>query len=449
MTQRVLVLGGGYTGIWAARRLAKELKGPLDRHEVELVAVSAVDHHNFHGWTGEFLGGIIPLEHKRTPLLEALPRTRLIVGTAEAVDIEKNHAVIRTEHALEQRIDFTHVVFATGSADARDKVPGLSTFGYALKGRNDLPELRDHVLECLERADATRDVAMRSSLLTFVIAGGGFSGVEMTAALAELLWAERDKRPGLQAVRPRIVLVHSSDALLPELRPRFHRLADYATDQLLAYGIVELRPGLKLAEVTPQCAVLSDGSLIETATVLSTVGQSRMRLPGTEKLSRDEDGRLKTDRFLRVEGCRHVWAGGDVAAVPMAYEREPCPTNALWAIHHGEALGQNLGRLLCGKTMSPFTYPGLGQAASVGVGKGMTEVYGVQFTGWLGWVARLSFFLWFMPDRTRAAQVVDDWLRHARSGGERHLERVVSDAEPWLHGPVPSRNRVAALFRRA
>jgi NADH dehydrogenase len=160
--------------------------------------------------------------------------------------------------------------------------------------------------------------------------------------------------------------------------------------------------------------------------VLSTVGQARRPLPGLEGLAYDEQGRFRTERDLRLVGQANLWAGGDVANVIHRSGR-PCPANALWAIKQGVCLGENIARAVQGKGTRPFTYPGLGQAASLGIGRGIAELYGLQFTGVIGWLMRLCFFLAFMPARTQAVRVLFDWLTLPLLG--RHLQLLEPPGE--------------------
>jgi NADH:ubiquinone reductase (H+-translocating) len=298
----------------------------------------------------------------------------------------------------------------------------------------ELAALRNHVVGLLERASAVGDPATRERLLTLVIAGGGFSGVEMCAAMAELFAVAQRQSPVLGQARPRRVLVHAGHALLPQLRPRYRKLAGYAAARLAAYG-VEVRLGIRLAAVTAEGALLSDGTAIVSDTVIATVGQGLRPLPGTEGLPRDAANRLLTDDALHVQGESHLWAGGDAAHVVHYRTGEPCPSNALWAIKHGERLGDNIARAIQGKQVRTFRYPGLGQAASLGIGKGAVELYGLQFTGWIGWLMRLGFFLYFMPSRRQALRFLSDWLLLPFGG--RDLATVAEGAR----AAAPGRNR--------
>lgn len=410
----VVVLGGGYAAVWGYRAMVRRLRRHLRTGRVRITVVSASTSHAFHGWTGEVLAGLVRHEQTRTPLDELVPRARLVHGRAVAVDTVARTVAVDTAHGRRD-VPWDHLLVGVGSVDATT-IPGLARHGLSVKGEWALMGTCDHLDDAVRRALAATDPEERRRLLTVVVAGGGFAGVEMAAAIAERLQARRDQVAPDD--RPRVVLVHSGDALLPEIRPRFGRLADYAMEQLEAVG-VEVRRHTRLTRVTAQGAELDDDSTIPAATVLSTVGQAMVPLAGTESLDRDDRGRLTTDAWLRTSQPG-VWAGGDTAAVPHVVRGTPCPPNALWAIKHGVRVGDNIARSIRGRRLRKFRFLGLGQAASLGVGRGAVELYGVTLTGWMGWIARWGFFHWFMPSRRRALATIRDWLALGRTG--RHLD---------------------------
>jgi NADH dehydrogenase len=295
--------------------------------------------------------------------------------------------------------------------------------------------LRNHLVRTLEQADAVTDPALRERLLTIVIAGGGFAGVEMAAAIAGLMRHERRNYPVLRRHGFRMVLAHGGEDILPQLRPRYEKLAEYAAEQLTAQG-VWIRRETRVVNVTEEGAVFDDGSVLRSATVISTLGQMRTILPGTESFARTPDNRIMADRELRVRGRPNIWVGGDIADVEHPRNGEPCPANALWAIKHGEHAGANIARTLRGQPLRPFSFPGLGQAASFGVGKGITELYGMQFTGWVAWAMRLGLFEYFMPSRKQAVRVALDWLTLPILG--RHGESLEATA-PGEHAYASER----------
>ena len=362
--------------------------------DVQVVVISTDDAHSFHGFTGEVLAGLLPYDRTRTPLVDAMPHAHVVLGRATAIDAGRR--VVRYELADEpgeRVIDYDALVVGTGGREPATAVPGLAEHGFTLRAPGDIAVLTERIREAAEHRGLRRH--------TVVIGGGGMAGVEMAAAVADLGGA-----------RVRVELVHSGDAILPELRDEQPRLARRAERELKRLG-VRVRLGVRLASVTEDHAYLSDGTSLPASTVIGTIGQRPVQVPGLHA-HRDPRGRLVTRPDLSV--VDGVWAAGDAACVVHPTSGEPVPANALWAIKGGEHVGRNLTRTFRGRATKPFAYRGLGQAASFGFGRSISELYGIPFTGWLAWVLRLTFFLRFMPSRRKAAQVVGDFARHATHG---------------------------------
>lgn len=414
----VIVLGGGYVGVWAARRAVRS------GARVRLVAADPC--HAFHGWTAEVITGHVAPQRARVPLAELLPGVEIVPCTVAAVDLAARTVTVESGGERDA-LRYDELILGVGSHDATERVPGLAAHGWSLK-HGELPALNHHLAGVVDGAAAATGPAERRRLLTVVVAGGGFAGTEAAGAIAARLRAEIAARPVLAGEEPRVLLVNSGSQLIPSLRPRFTRAADYLAREVVRCG-VRVVSGRRLASVSSVCAVLDDDTLIPAATVVSTVGQTPAAVPGTESLPRDESGRLITDRFLRV--APHVWAGGDVAAVPHPSGSGFCPANALWAIYHGKRAGSNVVRVLHGRRPTPFRFPGLGQAASLGAGRAAAELYGVQLTGWTAWLARWLFFHYFMPSRRVALATAAEWLRGAPAAPP----RTSSDVGPMARGP--------------
>lgn len=405
MVTEVLVLGGGYTGVWAARRIVRAKRRGL-RDDVRVTLVSASDVHGFHGWTAEVITGHVREHRARVPLTDLLPEVRLVRGVVTHVDLKNREVQVVEERGI-RSLKYDEVVIGVGSRDARERVPGLREHGWSLKDDGGLEALNVHLAEVVADAASVSDDVERARLLTVVVAGGGFAGAEASTAIAQRLRRTLDATPALTGESARVVLVHAGTSLLSELRPRFSRVADYSARQVVDAG-VEIVGGVRVTSVSPDGASLGDGTFIAAATVVSSIGQAPVALAGTEELARDAAGRVITDRYLRA--APHVWAGGDSAAVPHPSGDGACPTNALWAIFHGKRIGSNVVRGMRGRRARPFRFPGLGQGASFGVGRGAAELYGVQLTGWLAWVARWGFFHWFMPSRPVALATAREWF---------------------------------------
>ncbi len=398
--RRVVLLGGGYVTVYAYRTLARRLRREIARGDLEIVVISADDAHNFHGFTGEVLARILPYQATRTPLAEACPRARVIRASVRRVDPHTRTVTYRpVTGGPSRRIRYDEVVVGLGGREPVESVPGLAEHGYALRAPGDLSHLSARLTGLIESAR----LDLRES--TVVVVGGGLAGVEMAAAISDA-----------GAHRLRVVLVHGGDRLLPELAASQPRLVRYAERQLTRHGI-EVRLGTRLVSVTEHGAFLADGSFILAGTVLATVGQAPVTVPGLEPLPHDDRGRLETTTDLRGRGqIGGLWAAGDAARVAHVRTGEPVPANALWAIKAGAHVGRNLARVLRGRPPRRFRYLGLGQAASFGLGCSVAELYRVPFTGVVAWLLRVSFFARFMPSRRRAVRVLGQLARAVATG---------------------------------
>lgn len=391
---RVVLIGGGYVTLHAYAGLMRHAGRAVRSGAVQVVVISADDAHSFHGFTGEVVAGMLPYDRTRTPLHQAMPHAHVVLG--RAVDIDSERRVVRYEQHGESGVrvlDYDDLVVGTGGREPATTVPGLAEHGFTLRAPGDIEVLADRVRDAA--------VARGPRRHTVVVAGGGMAGVEMAAAVAD--------RGGPHI---KVELVHSGHHVLPELRERQPRLADRAVRELTRLG-VRVRLGVRLASVSADHAYLSDGTSLPASTVIATIGQRPVHVPGLDA-HRDPRGRLVTRPDLSV--VDHVWAAGDAACVMHPTSGEPVPANALWAIKGGEHVGRNLARSVRGRSTRTFAYRGLGQAASFGFGRSISELYGIPFAGWLAWVLRLTFFLRFMPSRRKAAQVVGDLARHATRG---------------------------------
>ncbi|WP_186813395.1 NAD(P)/FAD-dependent oxidoreductase [Cellulomonas xylanilytica] len=375
----MVLLGGGYVTLHAYGALARRLRGELRRGEVEIVVISADTVHNFHGFTGEVVAGLLPIGLTQTPLTEAMPRARVLHARVTRVDL-----VTRTVQFEGGELAYDALVVGTGGREPLDGVDGLDGTGLTLRGPGDLSDL----LQRVRVVDGP-----------VVVVGGGLAGVELAAALA--------------ARTAPVVLVQSADRVVPALHTEQPRLAARCTAELARLG-VDVRTGVRVASVDDGSVTLSDGSVVRTHVVLATTGQRAVALPGLESLPRDERGRLVTTRDLLV--APDVWSAGDAASVAHPRTGVPVTANALWAIKAGDQVGRNVARAVQGRAGRPFRYLGLGQAASFGVGRGVADLYGIPLTGWVAWLMRVGFFLRFMPSRSRALQVPGELVRRSRAG---------------------------------
>ncbi|GCE76200.1 NAD(P)/FAD-dependent oxidoreductase [Cellulomonas biazotea] len=397
--RRVVLLGGGYVTLHAYGALVRRVRGMLRDGAVEIVVVSDNPVHNFHGFTGEVVSGLLPATLTQTPLAEAMPLATVVHARVEHVDLGARTVTYRPADGMGTvSTTYDALVLGTGAGEPVGDVDGLPGRGLTLRHPGGLEALAARA----SAADADPDPV--------VVVGGGLAGVELAAALAD----RSGGRPG------RVVLVHRGERVVPALHARSPRLARRCERELARLG-VDVRTGVGAVAVDDDGVDLSDGTRVRTRTVLATTGQRPVRIPGTEPLARDERGRLRTLPDLTVRDG--VWAAGDAARVVHPRTLEPVPANALWAIKAGDQVGRNVALALQSRPGSSFRYLGLGQGAAFGVGHGVAEVWGVGLTGVVAWVLRLGFFLRFMPSRRRALAIPRELVR-------RHAERRGRVPEP-------------------
>jgi len=380
------LVGGGYVTLHACIRLRRALRREIQAGTVELVVISADEAHNFHGFTGEVLAGMMPLRRTRTPL-DRICRPATVIH-ARVTTIDRQHRTVTylpVASAESRTLSYDELIVGTGGREPVDVVPGLADHGFTLRGPGELGRFAAVV----EQLSAAGEVGGR-----IVVAGGGLAGVELASAIA-------DRGRGRIAVD----LVHAGEQVLPTLRAEHPSLARTAERDLADLG-VRVLSAVRLAAVTPTAAILSDGTILPADAVLGVIGQRPVLIAGLGTDLRDPEGRLLTGPDLSV--ADHVWAAGDAARVRHLRTGLPVPANALWAIKGGAHVGTNVARVLQGRPPRRFGYRGLGQAASFGLGRSVAELYGVPFTGPLAWVLRLSFFLRFMPSRRTAVGVLGD-----------------------------------------
>ncbi|MVM28501.1 hypothetical protein GO755_00555 [Spirosoma sp. HMF4905] len=403
---QIVLLGGGYVSVLAYQSMVKRLRRQLKNDDVQITVVCPLQHHTFHGWTAETLTGVLQADNQLSPLSEVMPLAQLRVAQAESIDSDWQTVTIRLEDGTVETLFYDHLLIGYGSFDS-EIVPGIHEYGYQVKARDAFHQTKDTLYNLVQQAAQVDELTARQ-LLTFTVAGGGFTGVELASNIMEYTRVLKKRHASLQTIEPQVRLVHSGPHILTALPDGCERLVQYAEQTMMEYGI-EVIANRRITKLIETGVFLNDGSFLPSRMVISTVGQSRIRLKGTELMKRDTVGRLCANANLQITGYDNIWGGGDACHVKRPNADTACPANALWAIKHGEHVGRNIARAVLGKKIKPLTFRGLGEAASLGIGKGIGELYGVLFTGWLAWVLRLIFFHYFMPSPTVRLRAMRDW----------------------------------------
>jgi NADH dehydrogenase len=385
-----LIAGGGYAGSMVARLLGRR----------GATIVSPENYMLFTPLLPEAASGTLEPRHVVVPLRVMCRDAELVVGWVTGVDYAAKHvAVDAIDGPVE--IGYEQLVLALGSVSRVLPVPGLAEHGHGFRDLADAIALRNHILRQLEAADAADDAGERARHLAFVFVGAGYAGVEALAELADLVRDALRYYPGLRGEPQRWVLVDAAPKILPEIPTK---LGDYAARQL-ARRAVEIHVSTRLDSADERGVLLSDGSLIETGTLVWTAGVRPSPSLVDLDLPLDDRGRIVVDEFFRVPGQDGVWALGDCAAVPnLATPGRADPPTSQHALRQARRLARNLAG-----TPKPYRYRMLGQVATLGRYKGIADVLGLRLHGFLGWFVTRTYHLFQLPLLSRKLRVVVDW----------------------------------------
>jgi NADH dehydrogenase len=403
---RVVCFGGG----WVAIYLARALRAAGQKGEVKLTVVSRDNYSTVHGLIAEMLTCKIQPLQINSSVREMIAPAQLHNAEIESVDV--SNRVVVTRRSIDGRVytlQYDHLVVGVGSVEDLSRYAGLADHAFPLKTFADCYRLRNHLLSVLEMASIETNPAERRRLLTFVVAGGNYAGIEVACDLADYFRFLTQKRyPELKLEEFRISLVEAGPRILPELGTRHPSLVEYAEKQVMRLGIeMHLNTGVQAA--TGEEAVLLSGEKIPTRTIITCTGMKSSPLLDQFPYQRDPRGRLVTDQFCRVPGATNIWAGGDCAAVPHP-DGGTCPPLAHYAQKAGANIGANIVRTAAGKPLKTYSFNGLGEACTLGHRCAIAHMKGVHSYGFLAWIGwRFIVLTMFVPSWTRRVRLMFDW----------------------------------------
>lgn len=401
---RVLILGGGFGGLYTALGLEKRLS--RERHEIVLVS-----NENYMLYTPllpEAAGGALEPRHLVVPLRTALKWTRIAIARVQTIDVRARTVTVQPAAGPAHPLPWDHLVFALGATTRMPAaVPGLAEHAMGFKTLAEAITLRNRLLMNLEIADASADDAARRRLLTFVFVGGGYAGTE---TIAELFSTARDALryyPRLRSNMLRFVLLEAGPTVLRDLGDDF---AGRVQRGLIEKGI-EIRTNTTLKSVTDEGCVLSTGEPIPTGTVVWTAGVGAHPLTQQIPAERDARGRVITTPTMQVPGLDGVWALGDSAAVPDAKSGgEAAPATAQHVLRQARLLAKNIATTLDQRgTPQPFAHGNLGMLAGLGHHDAAGRLLGLPVRGFLAWWITRTYHLLQLPTMSRKVRVVLDW----------------------------------------
>ena len=399
--KRVLILGGGHAGFRAAKRLL-DLRKPSDN--LEIVVASSETSEVYHGLMPQIVGGKIQARNILVPLRTFLPGIVFYNYEVERIDLENRKVYLDpVGECAKIEISWDYLVIALGSVTDLSRFPGLQEHGLQTKTIGDIYHLHDHLLEMLERASVEEDAEERQRLLTFVVAGAGYAGVEIGAEANSLLRYALRFYPTIRPEELHVSIISNSDRILPAMQ---EKLAQKGYQYLLKSG-VKIRLNTTLLSASSGEVVLSTKERIQSRTIIVTAGVAPNPVVADLPVAKDR-GRLKADEFCRVPGLKRVYAVGDNASIPNCKTGIPCPPTFIYAFTQGACAGDNIMAEVRGRAPRPYTFSNFGEIAQLGNGYGLMQMFGVPLSGFLAsLLVRTMFFLWIPSWRCRLGLMAD------------------------------------------
>ncbi|HYZ28205.1 MAG TPA: NAD(P)/FAD-dependent oxidoreductase [Thermoleophilaceae bacterium] len=431
MAWRVVIAGGGFGGLYAARRLERLL--PPQSAQVTLVADA-----NFLLYTPLLPGaasGTLEPRHVVVPLREELDSTDIRLGRVTGGDALERRLDYVTPDGRSESLGYDQLIVALGSVSRVVPVPGLAEYGMGFKTIAEAIALRNRALVNLEIAETLETPEERRPWLTFMFVGAGYAGLEGIAELQDYVGDVIHRYPRCRLDGTRWILVEAGERIMPEIHPG---LAEFAARELRGRGI-DIRTRTTLDEVTDSTATLSTGEQIPCRTLVWTAGVRPSPVVAKLGLPVDAHGRIPTDEYLRVPGYDGVWAIGDAAAVPdpAAKRQRPTPPTAQHALRQGRLAGANVAAALGQGHIKKFTYKTLGVFVDMGRHQAVAEMLRIRIRGFPAWFAARTYHLALMPGPTRRLRLMVDWtvaIFFGRGGPELgqlgHPPSLASEAAP-------------------
>ncbi len=400
--KKIVILGGGFGGVYTARHLG----GILKPDEASVTLINRENYSVYQPMLPEVISGTIGFTDVVSPIRQLSPRTELITREVENIDL-KNKLVTVSAGFRPRSMDipYDYLVVALGGVTDYSGKPGLLEHAKPFRTLADALSLRSHLIHVLEEAEFEGDPIFRKKLLTFVVAGGGFSGVEVIAELNDFVRHVKGNYPKLRNEEIRCVLVHSGDRILPEITPR---LAVFA-HKLLAKRGIEIRLLDRLVTATSERAILKSALEIPTKTIISTVPAAIA--PVLQRLDcAKEKQRLQVNRQLELVGYEgQVWALGDCASI-VTKSGNPVPPTAQHASREARTVAANIAGNLRGEEPSEFDFEGLGKLGSLGRYSAVAEIFGIRVSGLPAWFLWRTIYLTKMPSLYRKVRIGLDWM---------------------------------------
>ena len=426
---KIVIVGGGFAGLYAAKYLDKRL---ARRSDIEVTLISRENFILFTPMLHEVAAGDLSPADIVNPLRRILRHVNVVQAEVNDIDLSARRVqCLAGVRNIELEFEFDHLLLTIGSETNFFGLEGVRDWAVTMKSLSDATLLRNRMVALLEEASLEKDEATRKELLTFVTAGGGFAGVETTGAVNDFVRETLKFYPALREESIRVVVVHPGTFILPELGEELGRYAE----QKLSERKVDIIKGARVAGYDGSVVKLSDGTSIPATTLIWTAGVK----PGAAIESLDckkERGRLLVNEYLAVPEVSGLWACGDCAAVPDGYETGKFfPPTAQHGLREAITAAKNIEAAIDGRALQPFTFTTLGLLATIGRRNGVAMVFGLKFSGLIAWAMWRGIYLMKLPRLAKKLRVMMDWTLDLLFGREIEQMITLRDAEAlsdWL-----------------
>ena len=438
--KRILILGGGFAGVEVLRRLQSKFQTNVG---IEITMVSKDNYMLFTPMLHEVASGMIETRHIVTPIRAFCNRSRFYSAIVEDIDLKNKRVIIRSsattplgntdrstvEHDIlelknTRSLYYDYLVIALGSETKFFGMSDVQQNAFTMKSLNDAINLRNHIVYLLEQSDqlpsnyATTDTSsnntykdLQKRLLTFVIVGGGFAGVETAGEINDFIKdSAKDYYHNIDSNNIRTIIIQSGNRLLPEMS---EELAEFALQKLRNSG-VEVILNTRVIGATANSVKLSNGNIIQTKTLIWSGGVSPNSLITNLTCEHDKSGRIVVDKYLEVPQFKGVYALGDCAYITDPYTGKPCPPTAQHAIREGAVVAKNIISTIADERRlderEAFNYKTKGMMASIGKRTGIGNLLGIEVQGFLAWWIWRNYYLVNLPTLQKKIRVMSDWM---------------------------------------
>ena len=403
---RIVIVGGGYVGMYTALRLQARLKSG----RAEITVIDPQSNMTYQPFLPEAAAGSVEPRHVVVSLHRVLRHCTVLTAAVTQVVHARRVVVVQPAEGEFYEVGYDLLVMCPGSVSRLLPIPGLAEHGIGFKTIGEAIYLRNHVLARLYLADSTPDPQVRRRALTFVFVGGGYAGVEAIAELEDMARYALRFVAGVAPGDMRWTLVEAATRIMPEVSVS---LASYTVDRLTERGI-DVRLSTRLESATGGHVVLSDGEAFDADTLVWTAGVKANPLLEQTDLPLDDKGRLPCNADLTVRGVEGVFAAGDCAAVPdlTRIKQDPdavCSPSAQHAVRQAKRLAANVLATVHGRPLKDYEHAYAGSVASLGLYRGVAEIYGVKLRGIVAWFMHRTYHVTRMPTFNRKIRVLTDW----------------------------------------